>query len=406
MKSLAIHGGTPVRKTPIYYGHQSIDDDDIAAVEQVLRSDYLTCGPAVTQLEEKLCNITGAKHAVAVSSGTAALHAACYAAGIKSGDEVITTPLTFAASANSILYMGATPVFADVDSETYNIDPESIVEHISERTRAIVAVDFTGQAVELDKIQEICKKNRILLIEDGAHSIGTVYKNLHVGNIADLTAFSFHPVKTVTGGEGGAILTNDAKLYQRASLFRTHGITRNAKLMNLKMGEKDIYDGLEEWYYQQIDLGFNYRITDIQAALIRSQLDKLERFKLRRKKITDMYNKAFADFPGIILQKELQESDTARHIYLIQLDLDKLTVGRKEVFEALKAENVCCNVHYIPVYYFPYYQKLGYAKGLCPNAERLYERLITIPLYPAMTNGDVNSVITAIKKVIRFYLKG
>lgn len=406
MKSLAIHGGTPVRKTPIYYGHQSIDDDDIAAVEQVLRSDYLTCGPAVTQLEEKLCNITGAEHAVAVSSGTAALHAACYAAGIKSGDEVITTPLTFAASANCILYMGATPIFADVDLETYNIDPESIEAHISERTRAILAVDFTGQAVELQKIRTICKKNRILLIEDGAHSIGTVYKNLYVGNIADLTTFSFHPVKTVTGGEGGAILTNNAKYYQRVSLFRTHGITRNVKLMNLKLDGKNTYDGLEEWYYQQIDLGYNYRITDIQAALIRSQLDKLEQFKLRRQKIADMYNKAFTDFPGIILQKEIQESDTARHIYLIQLDLDKLTVGRKEVFDALKAEKVYCNVHYIPIYYFPYYQKLGYTKGLCPNAERLYERLITIPLYPAMTDGDVDSVITAIKKVIRFYLKG
>ncbi len=405
MERLAIHGGPRVRRTPIYYGHQCIDDEDIAAVIQVLKSDYLTCGPAVARLEKKLCKIVGAKYAVAVSNGTAALHAACYAAGIKSGDEVITTPMTFAASANCILYMGAIPVFADINSETYNIDPESIEEHITERTKAVIVVDYTGQATELDEIRLICKKYHLLLIEDGAHSIGTVYKGMQVGNIADLTTFSFHPVKTVTGGEGGAILTNDENFYQRLKLFRTHGITRNIKLINSKIGCEDGHDGSEDWYYQQISLGYNYRITDIQAALVTSQLNKLEQFKLRRQKITVKYNKAFADFPGIILQKEIPESDTTRHIYLIQLDLDKLIVGRKDIFDALKAENVYCNVHYIPVYYLQYYQELGYKKGLCPNAENLYERIITIPLYPAMSDEDVDGVIVAIKKVVQFYLK-
>lgn len=405
MERLAIHGGTPVRETPIYYGHQCIDDSDIDAVVGVLRSDYLTCGPAVEELEEKLCKVTGARYATAVSNGTAALHAACYAAGIRDGDEVITTPLTFAASANCILYMGAAPVFADVNPDTYNIDPASIEEHISEKTKAIVAVDFTGQAAELDRIRSICKKHHLILIEDGAHSIGTVYKDIPVGNFADLTAFSFHPVKTITGGEGGAILTNDESLYQRLSIFRTHGITRNTKFMDLGMEYVQGHDGREEWYYQQIELGYNYRITDIQAALITSQLKKLEKFKLRRQEIASKYNKAFSNFPGIVLQKEIPESDTTRHIYLIQLNLDELTAGRREIFDALKAENVYCNVHYIPVYRFPYYQKLGYKKGLCPCAEKLYERLITIPLYPAMTDGDVDSVITAVKKVVGYYLK-
>lgn len=398
LEKLAIHGGDPVRKTPIYYGHQWIDEKDIEKVVGVLKSDYLTCGPAIKELEAHLCEITGAKYAVTVSNGTAAVHAACYAAGIENGDEVITTPLTFAASANCILYMGACPVFADVDPDTYNISPESIRKNINKKTRTVIAVDFTGQAAELDEIRQICEEYDLLLIEDGAHSIGTTYKGQSVGSIADLTTFSFHPVKTVTGGEGGAILTNDEKLYKKLILFRSHGITRDLALMEESESPGD-------WYYEQIDLGYNYRMTDIQAALIRSQLDKLAWFKQRRQEIVDRYNRAFLKLPGIILQKEITESDTARHLYLIQLDLERLSVGRKEIFDALKAENICCNVHYIPVYYFPYYKKLGYKRGICPNAEKLYERIITIPLYPAMTDEDVESVITAIKKVVGFYLK-
>ncbi len=397
MKDLAINGGIPIRKTPLYYGHQWIDEDDINAVVNVLRSDHLTCGPEVEKLEEKLCEITGAKFAVALSNGTAALHAACYVAGVENGDEVITTPMTFAASANCALYRGAKPIFADIDPATYNISPESIKKKINKNTKVIVAVDFTGQAVELDEIYSICREHNILLIEDGAHSIGTTYKGKPVGSIADLTTFSFHPVKTVTGGEGGAVLTNNKAFYQKLMLFRSHGITRNSELMvNKKMGD---------WYYEQIELGYNYRITDIQASLITSQLDKLTRFKKRRQEIVAKYNRAFSDLPGIILQKEIEESDTTRHLYIIQLDLEQLIVGRKEIFDALKAENICCNVHYIPIYYFPYYRRMGYKKGICPNAEKLYERILTIPLYPAMTDEDVDCVIKAVKKVIGFYLK-
>lgn len=405
LDKLAIKGGEPVRKTPIFYGHQFIDEDDIDAVVDVLRSDYLTCGPAVVKLEQRLCEITGAKYAVAVSNGTAALHAACYASNIQSGDEVITTPLTFAASANCILYMNAKPVFADIDPDTYNIDPKSIEKHITEKTKAVIVVDFTGQAADLDKIRSICKKYHLILIEDGAHSIGTKYKEQPVGNIADLTTFSFHPVKTVTGGEGGAILTNDFKFYQKLVLFRSHGITRDIKLMDLNAKYEDIENNLGGWYYQQIDLGYNYRITDIQAALITSQLGKLQTFKLRRREIVEQYNEAFKDVAGIILQKNISESETVQHIFIIQLDSDRLIVERKEIYDALKAENVYCNVHYIPVYFFPYYQKLGYNFGLCPNAEKLYERIITIPLYPSMSKKDVDSVISAVKKVIGFYLK-
>jgi len=395
VEQLAIHGGRPVRSTKIFYGHQYIDQHDINAVVNVLKSEYLTCGPEIGKLEKRLCGITGAKYAVVVSNGTAALHAACYAAGIKEGDEVITTPITFAASANCALYFGAKPVFADIDAETYNIAPEKIRENITEQTKAVVAVDFTGQAVELDKITEICKENQLILIEDGAHSIGTLYNGEPIGNIADMTTFSFHPVKTVTGGEGGAVVTNNEEYYKKLCLFRTHGITRNRDWMD-REPEGD-------WYYQQVELGYNYRMTDMQAALLNSQLDKLPMFKKRRKEIVGAYDEVFSKIPELIVQREIPESDTSRHLYILQLDADKLRVGRKEIFDALKAENICCNVHYIPVYYFPYYQKHGYQKGICRNAEKFYERSISIPLYYAMTEYDVNSVIEAVLKVVDYY---
>ena len=397
MEELALYGGTPVRENKIFYGHQYIDDADIAAVVNVMKSDFLTCGPEIEKLEKKLCKLTGAKYAVAISNGTAALHAACYAAGISVGDEVITTPITFAASANCALYCGATPVFADINYDTYNISPDEISKKITEKTKAVVAVDYTGQAVELDKIKKICSEKNIVLIEDAAHSIGTKYNGIPVGKIADMTTFSFHPVKTVTGGEGGAILTDNEEYYKKLQLFRAHSITHDQELMDTES------EG--GWYYQQIDLGYNYRMTDMQAALIGSQIDKLEIFKKRRKEIVDMYDSAFSEIPEITVQKEIPESDTARHLYILQLNTEMLNGTRREIFDALYAENVCCNVHYIPVYYFPHYKKLGYKKGLCPNAEKLYERIISIPLYYSMTDDDVKSVITAVKKVIKYYGK-
>ena len=397
MDDLAINGGKPVFDKKIGYGHQYIDDTDITAVVDVLKSDYLTCGPKITEAEAKLCEITGAKHAVLIANGTAALHATAFAAGIKPGDEVITTPITFAASANCSLYCGGTPIFADINPETYNISPDEIEKKITSRTKAVVAVDYTGQAVEIDRIREICDKNNLVFIEDAAHSLGTKYNGQPVGSLADMTEFSFHPVKTCTAGEGGAITTNDDELYKKLVLFRTHGITRFQDWM-----DKESEGG---WYYQQIDLGYNYRMTDMQAALLTSQLNKLNLFATRRKELVKHYDEAFSEMPEITVQKEIPESDTVRHLYIIQLNIEMLKCGRREIYDALQAEGVGVNVHYIPVYYFPYYQKLGYRKGICPNAENLYERMISIPLYYSMTDEDQGKVIEAIKKVINYFRK-
>lgn len=397
MEKPAIEGGIPVRENKIYYGHQYLDEADYKAVEEVLRSDYLTCGPKITELERKLCEITGAKYAVACSNGTAALHIACIAAGLGEGDELITTPITFAASANCALYVGAKPVFADINPETYNIDPQSVKSKITAATKAIVAVDYTGQAVELDELQAIAKENNITLIEDAAHSIGTLYNGKAVGSIADMTTFSFHPVKTVTAGEGGAVMTNSKDLYEKLLLARSHGITRDQSLMS-KESEGP-------WYYEMVNMGYNYRMTDIQAGLLISQLDKLPAFKKRRQEIVARYDEAFSKLNTIKVQKEIPESDTARHLYILRINSENLKINRRQFFDALGAENVVCNVHYIPVYYFPHYQKLGYERGLCPNAEALYEEIISLPLYYAMSDQDVEDVINAVTKIANYYEK-
>lgn len=397
MDKPAVCGGTPIRREKIFYGHQYIDEADIQAVVEVLKSDYLTCGPKIQELEKKLCEVTGAAYAVVCSNGTAALHLACLAAGVGEGDEVITTPITFAASANCALYCGARPVFADINEETYNIDPACVEALTNERTKAVVAVDYTGQSVELDALKEHCRKNQLVLIEDGAHVIGTSYRGRKNGSIADMTTLSFHPVKTVTGGEGGAVLTDNEEYYRKLLLYRSHGITREADLMEHEP------DG--PWYYEQIALGMNYRITDMQAALIISQLDKLPVFSRRRKEIVKAYDEAFRQLPQLFVQREIPESDTTRHLYILRIVPDKLAIDRKQMYEALLAENICCNVHYIPTYYFPYYEKLGYERGLCPKAEKLYEEILSLPLYYAMTDQDVQDVIQAVTRIINYYAK-
>ena len=395
MEKPAIEGGRPVREKAIHYGHQHIDDADIQAVVEVLKSDYLTCGPKIEELEQKLCALTEAKYAVVCANGTAALHIAALSAGVGEGDEVITTPITFAASANCALYCGAKPVFADIDPETYNIDPAKVEALITAKTKAVVAVDYTGQSAALDPLREICGKHGLILIEDGAHVIGTKYKGRPNGSISDMTTFSFHPVKTVTGGEGGAVLTNSEAFYEKLLLYRAHGITRKEDLM------EHTPDG--PWYYEQIALGYNYRMTDMQAALIISQLDKLPLFSRRRKEIVRRYDQAFFEHPALFVQREIPESDTTRHLYILRLVPERLKIDRKQFFAALEAENVCCNVHYIPTYYFPYYEKMGYRRGLCPNAEKLYEELITLPLYYGMSDEDVESVIEAVLKITAYY---
>ena len=397
MEIPAICGGTPVRTVPLSYGRQFIDDQDIQSVTDTLQSDYLTCGPRVTQLEQTLCAITGAKYCVAVSNGTAALHIAALAAGIGPGDEVITTPITFAASANCVLYCGARPVFADINPDTYNIDPASIRTRITPRTKAIVAVDFTGQAVELDEIRSICREHNLTLIEDAAHSIGTRYKGQPIGSLADMTTFSFHPVKTVTAGEGGAVTTNNKEIYDKLVLLHAHGITRDRSQM--------AHPTDDPWYNEQVGFGYNYRLTEIQAALLISQLNKLDLFSQRRKEIVARYDAAFSRIPQLQTQQEIPQSDTTRHLYILRLRSDMLRCTRREFFDALGAEGIRSQVHYLPVYWHSYYENLGYEKGLCPEAERYYQEVMSLPLYYSMTDGDVDDVIHIVEKPIDYYKK-
>lgn len=395
-KKLAVHGGKPVRETYLSYGKQYIDEKDIEEVVKVLRGDYLTTGPYVKEFEDKVAEYVGVKYAVALSNGTAALHAACYAAGIQDDDEVLVSSITFAASANCVLYCGGKPVFIDINPKTYNIDVNKIEEKITSKTKAIIPVDFTGQSVDIDKIMEIAEKYNLIVIEDAAHALGSKYKGRKVGTNAHMTEFSFHPVKPVTTAEGGVVVTDSKEYYDKIMLFRSHGITRNPEWINENQGP---------WYYEQIDLGYNYRITDVQCTLGTSQMNKLDKFIYRRKEIVEKYNEAFKEIIEINTPFEADFSESGYHIYVITLNLDKLSVGRKEIFEALQKENIGVNVHYMPVYLHPYYRELGYKKGECPIAEDLYERMITIPLFPSMTDYDVKSVIDGVKKVINYYRK-
>lgn len=364
----------------IPYGRQSIDDDDIKAVIEVLKSDYLTTGPKVAEFEKVVKDYVGAKYSVAVSNGTAALHVACLAAGIGEGDEVITTPITFLASSNCVLYCGATPVFADVNHDTYNIDPEDIKRKITSKTKAIIAVHFTGQPCELDEIHQIAKEHNLLIIEDAAHALGADYKGKRIGSISDLTTFSFHPVKHITTGEGGMITTNNKELYKKLILYRSHGMTRDTSLMTTNEGD---------WYYQQLELGYNYRITDIQSALGISQMEKLDTFIKRRIEIVKKYNQALAKCKGIILPKQLEGCNNSWHLYVIQV------VGkeRKAVFDGLRSKNIGVNVHYIPVYTQPYYRQHGYKGVTCPNAEEVYKNFISLPIYSTLTEEEQDYVI-------------
>ncbi|AIQ66445.1 UDP-4-amino-4,6-dideoxy-N-acetyl-beta-L-altrosamine transaminase [Paenibacillus graminis] len=391
---LAIHGGAPVRAHYLPYGKQVIDEMDIQSVVEVLQSDFITSGPAIEQFEADIARFTGAKYAVAFSSGTAALHGACHAAGIGEGDEVITTPMTFAASANCVLYQGGKPVFVDIDPLTYNLDPKLVKENITEKTKAIIPVHFTGQPAQLDEIITIARENNLVVIEDAAHALGAKYKNKRIGSISDMTMFSFHPVKHITTGEGGMITTNKEELYKKLLQFRTHGITREQKLLRENHGP---------WYYEMQFLGFNYRITDIQASLGISQLKKIGSFIEKRKQLAELYTKELGSIEEIILPHQLSDVDSSWHLYILKLQLSQLTAGRKEIFQALQKENIGVNVHYIPVYFHPYYESLGFQKGICPIAESCYKEFITLPLYAGMDHRDVMDVVEAVKKVITYY---
>lgn len=372
----------------IPYGRQSINEQDIEAVVNVLKSDYLTTGPKIAEFERKVADYTGAKYAVAIANGTAALHAACYAAGIGEGDEVITTPITFAASSNCVLYCGGTPVFADINPETYNISPEDIERKITPKTKAIIAVHFTGQPCEMEQIHAIAHKYNLTVIEDGAHALGAEYQGKRVGILSDMTTFSFHPVKHITTGEGGMILTDNPELYQRLKLFRTHGITREEELLTKNDGP---------WYYEQLDLGYNYRITDIQCALGVSQMDRLPEFLEKRKLIAKRYNEAFTANEQIQLPYQKEGCDNAWHLYVIRIKNGK----RKEIFEKLRAAGIGVNVHYIPVYQHPYYRTHGYTEVTCPNAEEYYKECISLPMYPDLKEEEQEYVIKKVLEYVR-----
>jgi perosamine synthetase len=387
---LAIDGGKPVRSTLLPYGKQSIDEGDIDAVASVLRSDWLTTGPKVEEFERAVAAWVGARHAVSFSSGTAALHGAAFAAGLLPGAEAITTPMTFAATANCVLYQGATPVFADVCADTLNIDPEQIEARVTARTRAILPVDYAGHPADLDSILEIADHHGLVVIEDACHALGAEWKGKRVGGIAHMTVFSFHPVKHITAGEGGMVATNDSKVAESLRRFRNHGISNEARQRQ----------AAGQWFYEMVLLGFNYRLTDIGCALGISQLRKLEANLLRRREIAARYSEVLRQLPAVIVPPVRSDANSAWHLYPIRLDLKKLSGDRGKVFAALRAENIGVNVHYIPVHLHPYYRdRFGYKIGNFPVAENGYKQLISLPMYHGMNDEDVSDVIRAVRKV-------
>jgi perosamine synthetase len=393
-EALAIHGGTPVRKTLLPYGRQALDENDVQAVVNTLRSDWLTTGPKVEEFEEAFAAWVGARFAVSFSSGTAALHGAAFAAGVGSGDEAITTPLTFAATANCVLYQQGTPIFADVVSDTLTLDPDRVSSCVSRRTKAILPVDYAGHPAELNTLMEIANQHGLVLIEDACHALGSEYEGRRTGSIAHLTAFSFHPVKHLTTGEGGMVTTDSPTFADTLRKFRNHGISTGARDRQ-QAGQ---------WHYEMVLLGYNYRLTDIACALGVQQLTKLEANLSRRREIAARYLSALQGLPGLILPATHDNVNHAWHLYPIRIDSAELGVTRAEVFRALRAENIGVNVHYIPVHLHPYYrERFGYKGGEFPVSESAYESLISLPMFHGMSDTDVEDVIHAVAKVVSHY---
>jgi len=375
----------------IPYGRQWVTEEDIKAVSDVLRSDWLTTGPKVEEFEEAFAAKVGSRYAVALSSGTAALHAAALAACIGPEDEVITTPMTFAATANCVLYQGGRPVFSDVEPETLLVDASKIEEKITPKTKAIIAVDYAGQPCDYDELKNIAKRHNLTLVADACHALGATYKGRNVGTLADMTVFSFHPVKHITTGEGGMVTTDDPELAERVRVFRNHGITSDHR-------ERE---RCGSWFYEMVDLGYNYRLPDINCALGLSQLKRLDQNVSRRRELAALYNKAFSKIEAVRPLTQKADRKSSWHLYVVKLDLSKIRTTRKDVFSSLRDEGIGVNVHYIPVYWHPYYQKLGYKKGLCPVAEKAYEEIVTLPLFCAMSDSDAAQVVSAVKKTLQ-----
>lgn len=373
---------------PIPYGRQWVDDEDIAAITEVLRSDYLTTGPAVEQFETALEAATGARRAVALNSGTSALHAMYFAAGLAPGDEILTTPLTFAATANAALYLGASVRFVDVQPDTGNIDPAAVEAAIGFRTRIAVAVDYTGHPADYDELNAVTMPAGVTLLADAAHSLGATYRGRPVGTLAAASELSFHPVKPITTAEGGAVVTDDAELADRAARFRTHGITRNPAEM-----ERD--DGA--WHYEQHDLGFNYRLTDIQAALGTSQMRRLAGFLARRREIAAQYLDAWSDLDALVLPVVHDDVQPGWHLFVVRV----ADPGRRRAFfDRLRALGLGVQVHYIPVHHHPYYRDLGFKRGMCPVAEDFAARAVSVPIFPLMSDAEVGRVMETVRRAV------
>jgi perosamine synthetase len=387
---LAVDGGTPVRDALLPYGRQTIDDDDVAAVVDVLRSDWLTTGPKVAEFEEAFAAQVGAAHAVAFSSGTAALHGAVFAANVGSGDEVVTSPLTFCSTANTVLFQGGTPVFADVAQDTLCLDPELAEQVVTTRTRAILPVDYAGHPADLRAFRELADRHGLVLIEDACHALGATFDDRPVGSIAELTAFSFHPVKHIATGEGGMVTTDDSELARRMRMFRSHGIDSDPRARQ-RTGQ---------WHYEMTALGYNYRLPDLVCALGLSQLTKLDANVARRRAIAAAYGRRLADVPGLRLPDVRPEVEPAWHLYPVRV----VGLDREKVFHALRAEGIGVNVHYVPVHLHPYYrERFGYAGGEYPVAEAAYETLLSLPMFHGMTDSDVDDVVEAVAKVANHY---
>lgn len=385
----------------IPYGRQFVDDDDVKAVVEVLNSDWLTCGPKVGEFEEALSAYCGARHAVAVSSGTAALHVACLAAGLCPGDRVVTSSITFLASANCAEFVGARADFADIDSETLNMAPDSLRKMWTPDIKAVIPVDFAGQPCDIVAISEIARDRKAVVIEDACHALGSSFR---IGERifktgghewADMTVFSFHPVKTITTGEGGAILTNNDDLAKRCRMFRNHGIVKDPHSWVAPL-EDDA-----AWYYEMQELGFNYRLTDIQCALGLSQLSRIDEYVKRRRAIAETYNRRFSALPSVRIPGVKEGFLSSWHLYVLLVEFSSLDTGRGRVMRQLAELGVGTQVHYIPVYLQPYYRrKYGYRSGKCPAAETYYERCLSLPLFPAMSDTEVERVISAVTEVV------
>ena len=369
------------------YSRQTIGEEDIRAVVEVLRSDWLTTGPAVERFEQSLADFTGAKYAVAVSSGTAALHAALHAIRLEPGDEVIVPAMTFVATANAVVYCGGVPIFADVRPESLLVDITSVQDRITSKTRGIVAVDYAGQPCDYEELLDIANRHHLFLISDASHALGATYRGSNIGGIAHATTFSFHPVKHITTGEGGMVTTNDANLAIRMRQFRNHGIVSDHRIRS-QAGQ---------FYYEMTELGFNYRITDIQCALGQAQLQKLPAWIATRQRLAASYDKQFAGTDELRPLRTLDDRTNAYHLYVV-----RLKTGRDEAFRLLRQRNIGTNVHYLPVYLHPFYRdRLNYRRGLCPNAETAYQEILSLPLYPLMESEDVEYVASNLKALLR-----